>query len=613
MTTEKEQKLLYSVKEIFDEKDFLKEKNVEFYNIPHYQRGYKWESKNVEKLLDDINLFKESEGKFYCVQNITVIKKSNYYNVIDGQQRLTTLTILLSYLDNKSIVHNKVRFPENSIRKYTNKILNEIITNETSNFYEQFDNWQSFLKCYTEYDLQDIYHIFEVAISIKNWFEREISNRESNFKALFIDKLLNNVKIILNEVEGSQSEEKIFGNLNSKRIPLDGSDLVRAILITRVAREEAKEEADLKNIIFVNERRIKLGWELDQINAWWSKKDVKNYFKRFIKIRSETIGDNSLFNEFLYPINNLYLLYAEIQNKSILDLDLIESQNSNTISLYKDIIHLNNVLQDWFDDKEIYHYLGYIFANQNKYSFNDIWKLWNSSLNRICFIKELKKIIKTDFLEDDELFDYTDLNSNWYDNRKDELIRTLLLLDVIESVKNNRVKLPASAFKKSLEDIEHIFPKVPKDKNNKEIVKFTMLLLKTGNITELEYDVKKLEKQLENDDFKNEFLKFLEEKTSEIKVNSIGNLVLLHKSLNRSIGNKSYGMKRSKIISYHNDGKYIQPHTFKVFVRDFLGNKDEDYIDSEFWIQKDIEDNSEYIKQQINNFFKIESSCQEKD
>ncbi|MDQ8747841.1 DUF262 domain-containing protein [Elizabethkingia miricola] len=613
MTTKKEQKLLYSVKEIFDEKDFLKEKNVEFYNIPHYQRGYKWESKNVEKLLDDIKLFKESEGKFYCVQNITVIKKENYYNVIDGQQRLTTLTILLSYLDHKSMVHNKVRFPENSIRKFTNKILNEIITNETSNFYDQFDNWQSFLEYYPEYDLQDIYHIFEVAVSVKKWFEREISNRESNFKVLFIDKLLNNVKIILNEVEGSQSEEKIFGNLNSKRIPLDGSDLVRAILITRVAREEAKEEADLKNIIFVNERRIKLGWELDQINAWWSKKDVKNYFKRFIKIKSEMIGDNNLFNEILYPINNLYLLYAEIQNKSILDLDLIESQNSNTISLYKDIIHLNNVLQDWFDDKEIYHYLGYIFANQNKNSFNDIWKLWASSLNRSRFIEELKKIIKTDFLENDDLLDYIDLNINWYDNRKDELIHTLLLLDVIESVKKNRVKLPASAFKKSLEDIEHIFPKVPKDKNNKEIVKFTMLLLKTGNITEFEYDVKKLEKQLENDDFKNEFLKFLEEKASEIKINSIGNLVLLHRSLNRSIGNKSYGIKRSRIISYHNEGKYIQPHTFKVFVRDFIGNKDEDYIDSEFWIQKDIKDNSEYIKQQINNFFKIELLCQEKD
>lgn len=613
MTTEKEQKLLYSVKEIFDEKELLKEKNVEYYNIPHYQRGYKWESKNVEKLLDDIKLFKEGEGKFYCVQNITVIKKDNYYNVIDGQQRLTTLTILLSYLDHKSMVHNKVRFPENSIRKFTNKILNEIITNETSNFYDQFDKWQSFLECYPEYDLQDIYHIFEVAVSVKKWFEREISNRESNFKVLFIDKLLNNVKIILNEVEGSQSEEKIFGNLNSKRIPLDGSDLVRAILITRVAREEAKEEADLKNIIFVNERRIKLGWELDQINAWWSKKDVKNYFKRFIKIKSEMIGDNNLFNEILYPINNLYLLYAEIQNKSVLDLDLIENQNSNTISLYKDIIHLNNVLQDWYDDKEIYHYLGYIFANQSRNSFNDIWKLWNSSLNRVCFIEELKEIIKTDFLENDDLLDYTDLNINWYDNRKDELIHTLLLLDVIESVKNNRVKLPASAFKRSLEDIEHIFPKVPKDKNNKEIVKFTMLLLKTGNITEFEYDVKKLEKQLENDDFKDEFLKFLEEKTSEIKINSIGNLVLLHKSLNRSIGNKSYGIKRSRIISYHNEGKYIQPHTFKVFVRDFIGNKDEDYIDSEFWIQKDIKDNSEYIKQQINNFFKIESLCQEKD
>ena len=281
--TEKKQKLLYSVKEIFSDDGFLKEKNTEFYNIPHYQRGYKWNSNNVIKLLDDIQNSNVKDDLFYCIQNITITKKNDVYNVIDGQQRLTTLTIILSYLGEKELVYNKVRFPDNSIRKYTNEILNNWITNKEFDFYSQFPDWKSIIESKPEYDLQDIYHIVLVAFNVKQWFEKLNEKEGESYVANFKNKLLHNVKLIVNEVGGNQSEEKIFANLNSKRIPLDGSDLIRAILITRVAREEAREEGDLKTIIFVNERRIKLGWELDQINGWWSKDNVRAYFKRFIK------------------------------------------------------------------------------------------------------------------------------------------------------------------------------------------------------------------------------------------------------------------------------------------------------------------------------------------
>src|SRR5690606_13491027 len=154
------------------------------------------------------------------------------------------------YLGDKDLVHNKVRFPENSIRKYTNKTLNEWITSLDFDFYESFESWQSLISANPAYDLQDIYHIYHVAIAIKNWFDRLKNLEGEGYVEVFKDKIRNNVKIIVNEVGGNLSEEKIFANLNSKRIPLDGADLIRAILITRVAREEAKEEADLKNIIF---------------------------------------------------------------------------------------------------------------------------------------------------------------------------------------------------------------------------------------------------------------------------------------------------------------------------------------------------------------------------
>lgn len=123
--------LLYSVKEIFsnDIEGYLQIHKKDYYNIPVYQRGFKWKPSTVTKLLDDINNFKPDGDKFYCLQNITLVphKEANVFNVVDGQQRLTTLVVVLSYLEQKNLVLKKVRFPEKSIREETNRFLNEII------------------------------------------------------------------------------------------------------------------------------------------------------------------------------------------------------------------------------------------------------------------------------------------------------------------------------------------------------------------------------------------------------------------------------------------------------------------------------------------------------
>ena len=81
-------------------RDIINEK-VNFI-VPSYQRGYRWDEINVTDLLDDLLEFMQdgSSGKFYCLQPL-VVKKigTNQYNVIDGQQRLTTIFIILKYLE----------------------------------------------------------------------------------------------------------------------------------------------------------------------------------------------------------------------------------------------------------------------------------------------------------------------------------------------------------------------------------------------------------------------------------------------------------------------------------------------------------------------------------
>lgn len=88
------------------------------YFIPSYQRGYRWEKRQIQDLLEDLYSFAcdkdKSEGSFYCLQPIVVKKcdevtktandlqseldNNEWYEVIDGQQRLTSIYLLLKYL-----------------------------------------------------------------------------------------------------------------------------------------------------------------------------------------------------------------------------------------------------------------------------------------------------------------------------------------------------------------------------------------------------------------------------------------------------------------------------------------------------------------------------------
>jgi len=594
-------KLLYTVEELFSSNGYLFEQNKKYFNIPLYQRGYKWESKHVNKLLVDIDNFKLSGNKFYCLQNITIVPHDNVFNVIDGQQRLTTLIILLSYLGEKQIVQNKVCFPDNSIRKETNSFLNEIITKNGGIFPQV--TWENFIKEFENYDHQDISHIFNAHQVIEKWFQQK--EKDGTFKKSdFLDKILKNVKFIINKVEDKTSEEKIFGNLNSKRVPLDGSDLVRAILITDVANEEGKREADIKNIVRVNERRVKIGWELDQINAWWSKNEVKGYFKSFIRAESEKTGKGiKLFKDEKYPINLLFLLFAEKRGEKLLTLELIEKNQGNALGLYKEIIKLHSMLQDWYQDREIYHYLGFLFNNTRKeqLNFTHIFSLWADCDSRITFKLSLKELIKEKIFNN-EIPSFENENLNWYNDQQGMLIKTLLLIDIIHSIKTNQSFLPYHAFTKVENDIEHIFPQNPGEvERKKEYIEFiNKNVLKDK---EKEFNLTNYDENINNEAYLLNVENFIKEQIKEININSIGNLVLLYYSLNRSLGRISYSKKRARVIEYFNEeGKFIQPHTFRVFVRYFL-DENEGNKDLEYWTNNDIKSNAKAISKLIDTFF----------
>ena len=85
------------------------------YWIPDYQRGYRWQPRQVVQLLDDIwEFIQNSEGgninAFYCLQPLVIKPHGDRFEVVDGQQRLTTIYILLTYLKELAAMIGKQRF-----------------------------------------------------------------------------------------------------------------------------------------------------------------------------------------------------------------------------------------------------------------------------------------------------------------------------------------------------------------------------------------------------------------------------------------------------------------------------------------------------------------------
>ena len=608
-------KLLYSSKELFD--SYLHGKK---YSIPPYQRGYKWDTKDIERLLKDIYEFSPNEDLdlFYCLQNITLVESldSKTFNVVDGQQRLTTLTVILSYLDEFELINEKLQY---NVRQETETFLKEYIFKSSK--LKNIQDWNQLLEIagYKEkdYDYQDIFYLFNAYKTIQAWFEAN-PNSVSAMK----DKILNHVKLILNLPKNIE-EQELFENLNGKRVPLDGADLIRALIITRVAKKEVGDLDDsIKQNVLINERRVKIGLMLDRINLWWADDNKKNYFHQFTK-ESKASDENTIsFNDVTYPINYLYKLYVLAYGEGVLDMEFFEKKVIED-GFLEELQLLQRTMENWYNDKVLYHLILFtsIYAREKSedfptLNFKELLKQWKE-LYRKDFIRFLKKRIANTEVFDDlikqserskEENEKTAFSENWYDKK---LVMVSTLLDIISILSSNSAYLPARHFKVYKEDLEHIFPQTPVGDRIKDKVKQTQILKEYLEI--INQSLSEEEKIYIDDcdinwndqNWKDSIKSHINDKIKRvIPVNSLGNMCVLHESVNRGYGNDFFLEKRIDIMRKSQDGYFIRPHVYDAFNKIFLERHDES-IDMKMmnrWDKSDILARREYIIKRISNF-----------
>lgn len=518
--------------------------------IPSYQRGYRWTEQQVKDLLNDIWEFskkKKQEYEFYCLQPLVVKRKNEdvlnsikaatsieevetllkgSWEVIDGQQRLTTLFIILSVLEEKSLY---------SIE------------------YETRDDSKDFLKNIDESKKNeniDYYHIYQSKQTISSWF-----NNDEEKKAKFKNILLNSVKFIWYE-SVDEDPIKVFTRLNIGKISLTNAELIKALFLNRSNFGEKDSE------------HLKLRQQ--EIASEWDNIEYTLQNDEFWLFLHEKGNDRPTRIDFIFDLicerNSLNLgeeLYKSLGNDDYKTFryfyEYFKSGSSNIEDCWKEVKRYFQTFKEWFDDLELYHYVGYLI--EYKYSISELVSEWYSSKEKDSFVKYLKDKINKKIKGCPALdFQYKEDGS---DKGK---CKPILLFQNIQTVinqnKNNLsnedyklgvfYKFPFHLYKLESWDVEHINSNTTNDEEDSDTQKEWLLNVYLSADDDTQKKIRSYFESTEDEkgnlfEEVKQIIPQNEEWTREEK-NRIWNYTLLDSSTNRSYGNTIFSGKRRVII-----------------------------------------------------------------
>lgn len=532
----------------------------DFY-VPSYQRGYRWGKPEVERLLDDIYSTKGDIN--YCLQPVVVKKNDDGYELIDGQQRLTTIYLIYRFMSEHSKSINGPRFTLSyETRKKSKDFLKSI---DESRKEENIDFW-FFCSAYE---------------SIKAWFSKK--DRKSTLTNMnkYFDEI---VKIIWYEVEESEDAIGLFTRLNIGKIPLTNAELVKAMFLSKGRTDTNMERKKQEEISFQWDHMEK---ELHNDSLWFFLTNKSTEYQTRADLVLDLISQKPTDNRDKYytffKFNEMY------------------QDGKNLDDIWYEIQQTFLTLKEWHSNHEFYHKIGYLIASGSK-TLRDIFELSQKDETKSAFKKSLDKDIKNSIKIGKN---YADLS---YENTEDQKkIKRLLLLFNIESVRKSgehSQRFPFDKYKNGKDgsviwSLEHIHAQQSEGLSTQKMWQ-EWLKLHIPSIKSISHDselIKRMGDASSNDslsrqDFdslQQEVVGLLSEKGHSEYLHSIANLALLSSGDNAALSNSTFDVKRTEIIKMDKKGAFIPFCTRMVFLK-YYTSSDKNQL--HFWGE---EDRKEYV------------------
>lgn len=633
--------------------------------IPDYQRGYRWGEIQIRQMLEDIYCFiydKNAAGSFYCLQPVVVKKmtpdevaanklesafdNNTWYEVIDGQQRLTTIRIILA-LESRIDRFNKMRFNMYyQTRPELGKLFDKLgIYEENERFIVKFDNDND--QCN---DI-DSWHIHNAANKILDWFQNGSGYFKPSiqeFKGGFYENFSNtkekdkSVQVIWYELCDKSDPYEMFKRLNDKSISLNNAELIRGMFLSDSAVYKGEElllsqfDEDVRPIVEKRELARKQShiieeWDIIEKQLWDDK------FWSFIK-KEKNSDEYSCRIEYIFDLiskktsNQKDSLYTYLEFDGMLKSGAVK----DLWDLWLKVETYFSLLMAWYNDRYYYHKIGFLTTELGS---SVLIEMLSESTN--VSKKEFKKTIEdriNSAIHDKKkpgrkILDYT------YKDDYNMLKRVLFLYNVETTYKQGLEFFPFERYKDYEWTLEHIHAQNSEridhsikdkwvewfDENKKVLERLSSRLPNDENLKLLisffnnEYNrlINYKDKYTFNDVTKvfDLVLKYFNDLSAQegtpTVMHGISNMALLSGSTNASIGNSVFEVKRQMIMDDDARGNYIPLCTRKVFLKYYNKNDKNFTVQQNFyWSDKDRKHYLEDIKEVLKPYIDAENQNQ---
>lgn len=451
----------------------LIEENICF-EIPYEQRGYRWRVLNLLELLGDLIEFSsDPTGTVYCLQPLAVSKKESAhssYRVWDGQQRLTTIFLLMKSLG----LSNPYSFIfERDLNEQRKKSMEAPIfrgiEEESIDLYYIGRAKQLFDDCMSdnrETQLINRTNASEARLFEKVCYALKDEKIKENLKKLLLGELPNKKLIFLWYVVDEQYATEIFMDINSGKISLTNTELIKALLLSEnsvirkpelTAMQFSEIEQGLMNDNFwfmIQPQEFKrIGDSIELVKG----KELQD--KEASDLRNKLLRFDLLFN-IVAGID-----FKRYQQDPLAAFRYFYDNRAKLDELWRKVRDNYRILQSIYNDMEAYHYVGFLtYQKPGLSGYTRIRTLLNSyrTKKRSDFIKSLKE--QTIVYDDPDKLDF---NRNKWQIRCCLLLHNILtLIDCyLQNKKNPKLRLerpfetfPFELLYRQEWNIEHIAP-----------------------------------------------------------------------------------------------------------------------------------------------------------
>ena len=584
--------------------------------VPGYQRGYRWGRQEVEALLNDLwEFYLQTDGEkntFYCLQPIVLYKDEQAReNLLDGQQRLTTIYLLLSYLDSRRREegYDKPLFTlEYATREDSADFLaKKLFASEESEVASNVD-----------------YHYMRAAYGyIKYWFTQ--APKHPGAAGKLIPLLLDedgkgpNVRVIEYYVEDDSDPIEVFLRLNQGKIPLTDAELTKALFLQ-------SDKYDAKLLPYVSPKLDLIAGEwyayeqqLSVPKFWhfispYDAQSTPPSIRLLLELAARDLQSATSYKntpelweskKYTHPCYTIFSDYLQGYSG--------EERLKKIGEIWERIYTIFGLISEWYEDQELYHYVGYLMCTESSKRITLLRKLLKQA--KTCTAPEFKASLRRAIGKKIERIRLNELS---YEESQADIHQVLLLHNIHQHIfTSEQIRFPFDLYTKEKWSLEHMYAQQSEPlRNREEQIGFIEEHIATfredafGDDEETSSLIDELEgirsqiqePKKEESERVSLFEKALELITAfEVKhmgdtgpLHGLQNLCLLSRGVNSALSNRTFARKRAimREIVMTATQEYIPMATRRVFLKYYSASPK----DNAYWRREDAEAYMEHIR-----------------